>query len=155
MAKQHHYQLTTVWTGNLGQHTQDYRAYSRNHDYRIDGKPVLAASSDPAFRGDPKRHNPEDLLLAAVSGCHMLWYLHLCAEAGIAVQSYEDQAEGTMLLEADGRGYFSAITLKPQILLAKGDIAQAEALHAQAHHYCFIANSLNFEVQCHSQIRLA
>lgn len=143
----HDYAATVRWTGNQGTGTSGYKAYSRDHDIAVPGKPVIAGSSDPAFRGDPARHNPEDLLVASVSACHMLWYLHLCATAGIAVTAYDDAASGTMAEDATGGGRFTAAILRPRITVAPGsDVARAVALHHEAHEKCFIANSVNFPV---------
>lgn len=144
--KQHHYQVALAWTGNKGTGTSGYAAYARDHELRFEGKPALPASSDPAFRGDPKRYNPEELLVASLSSCHMLWYLHLCAVNGIVVTDYADQAEGVMAQTADGAGQFTRVTLKPVVTIAMGDAAKAEALHEQAGKMCFIARSVNFPV---------
>ena len=149
MAKQHHYDVTVTWTGNQGTGTSTYRAYARDHEITVAGKPPVPGSADPAFRGDRTRYNPEDLLVASLSGCHMLWYLHLCAVGGITVTGYVDHAAGTMAEDADGSGLFTQVTLRPEIALAPGaDLAKARALHAEAHHKCFIANSVNFPVAC-------
>lgn len=147
MAREHNYAATITWTGNQGSGTSGYRAYSRNHDIAVAGKPVIAGSSDPAFRGDPTRHNPEDLLIGSVSACHMLWYLHLCSAAGIVVTAYEDPASGTMSEAPDGSGRFVEIVLRPQVTLSHGDPAEAESLHHKAHELCFIANSVNFPIR--------
>jgi organic hydroperoxide reductase OsmC/OhrA len=153
--RRHTYATRTEWTGNLGRGTADYRAYARDHVVTAAGKPELKGSSDPAFRGDATRWNPEDLLLAALSSCHMLWYLHLCAEAQIAVLAYHDDAVGTMLEDAGG-GRFTGAVLRPVATLAAGaDALRAEALHAQAHRLCFIANSVNFPVTIEPTLRLA
>jgi organic hydroperoxide reductase OsmC/OhrA len=145
-----------TWTGNLGQGTSSYRAYSRNHEIAAAGKPVLPGSSDPTFRGDPDRYNPEEFLVSSLSTCHMLWYLHLCAEAKIVVVEYVDEASGVMTERSDGGGRFTEVTLKPHVVIASGgDLARAEALHERAHHLCFIANSVNFPVRCDPRIRIA
>ncbi len=144
----HRYQTVVEWTGNRGQGTTDYRAYSRDHLISAPGRPPLAGSSDPAFRGDATRYNPEDLLVASLSSCHMLWYLHLCSVAGIAVLAYRDEAEGTMVEDAGGGGRFAAAVLRPMAMLAPGsDVERALALHEEAHRLCFIANSVNFPVR--------
>ena len=141
--------MTVTWTGNTGTGTSGYRAYERAHDIEIIGKPAIPGSSDPAFRGDKQRHNPEEMLVASLSSCHMLWYLHLCSAEGIAVQAYQDVAEGVMSEDADGGGRFKEVVLQPEItLLADADRARAEALHEAAHDKCFIANSGNFPVRC-------
>jgi len=149
MAKEHQYGVTVTWTGNQGTGTSSYRAYARDHEIAANGKPPIAASSDPAFRGDKVRYNPEDMLVASLSSCHMLWYLHLCAVGGIVVTRYADRAEGTMAEDASGGGRFTCVTLRPEIAVAPGaDLAKARALHDEAHHKCFIANSVNFPVAC-------
>lgn len=154
--KQHRYSVHVTWTGNLGQGTSSYRAYSRNHEIAAAGKPVLPGSSDPTFRGDPDRYNPEEFLVSSLSTCHMLWYLHLCAEAKIVVVEYVDEASGVMTERSDGGGRFTEVTLKPHVVIASGgDLARAEALHERAHHLCFIANSVNFPVRCEPRLRIA
>jgi organic hydroperoxide reductase OsmC/OhrA len=152
MHQEHHYSAKIVWTGNLGKGTADYRAYKRDHEIRSPRKTVIAGSSDPNFRGDPARYNPEELLVSSLSACHMLWYLHLCSDAGIVVESYEDEAEGIMETSPDGGGRFIRVTLHPNVCLA-GSVAQAEALHHRAHELCFIANSVNFPVEHEATIR--
>jgi organic hydroperoxide reductase OsmC/OhrA len=153
--KEHRYSVEVKWTGNLGQGTAGYRAYSRDHEIRAAGKPALAGSSDPSFRGHPGRYNPEDLLVSSLSACHMLWYLHLCAQANIIVVDYLDQASGLMAETQDGGGRFKEVVLRPQVaILAGGDPELARQLHERAHHLCFIANSVNFPVRCEPQIRI-
>jgi organic hydroperoxide reductase OsmC/OhrA len=145
--KAHHYAVQVNWTGNEGTGTSSYRGYSRSHAIHADGKPSIEGSSDPSFRGDPKRWNPEELLLASLSACHKLWYLGLCAESGIVVLEYEDKAEGTMVEESNGAGQFTSVVLRPKVTLAPGsDIEDAHALHKTAHEKCFIARSVNFPV---------
>lgn len=152
-SKTHHYHADVVWTGNTGQGTANCRAYQRSHDSSAPNKPPIPGSSDPAFRGDATRYNPEELLVMSVSSCHMLWYLHLCAEAGVVVQRYVDRAEGVMIQTADGGGRFESITLRPEIAIApESDLALAHTLHDRAHHLCFIANSVNFPVHCRPEI---
>lgn len=152
MNHQHHYRVDVEWTGNLGSGTDGYRSYSRDHVIRIDGKPAIAGSSDPTFRGDAARHNPEDMLMAALSTCHMLSYLHMATVAGVVVTAYADAAEGTMATEGDG-GRFTEVVLHPTVTIsAASDPAKAEAAHETAHHACFIANSVNFPVRCEPRI---
>jgi organic hydroperoxide reductase OsmC/OhrA len=119
------------------------------------GKPDLPASSDPNFRGNPACYNPEELLVAALSSCHMLWYLHLCSAAGIVVTAYHDEAEGDLLDEGMKGGRFERVTLRPRITIAAGDPDKARALHRDAHRLCFIASSVNFPVACEPAISLA
>jgi organic hydroperoxide reductase OsmC/OhrA len=152
--KEHHYAISVKWTGNLGSGTSGYRDYRRDHEIAATGKPAIPGSSDPVFRGDASRYNPEDLLVASLSACHMLWYLHLCADAGIRVTEYQDDATGRMVETADGGGRFAEVTLQPQITVSRGaDRELAMRLHDRAHHLCFIANSVNFPVTCRPEIR--
>jgi Predicted redox protein, regulator of disulfide bond formation len=152
----HTYESTITWTGNRGRGTCGYRDYDRDALIEVAGKPSMAASSDPLFRGDRQRHNPEDLLVASLALCHMLWYLHLCAEAGVRVTAYRDQAAGTMVEEADTGGRFSEVTLRPQVTIdGDSDLDMARRLHADAHRKCFIANSVNFPVHHDPCIRFA
>jgi len=143
----HHYRLAVEWTGNRGTGTSGYRDYERSHVIRADGKPDIAGSSDPAFRGDAARWNPEELLLASASACHKLWYLHLCADAGIVVTAYVDHAEAT--LNGDR---FERIVLRPHVTISAGDRELAARLHHQAHEECYIAKSVNFPIDCEPSI---
>ena len=153
MAREHHYAVTVRWTGNSGTGTSGYRNYERAHEIAVEGKATIAASSDPAFRGDPARWNPEELLLAALSSCHQLAYLHLCAVAGVVVADYTDRAEGTMAETPDGAGQFTHVLLRPRVTIAAGsDAAKALALHHEAHEKCFIARSVNFSVEHEAEI---
>ena len=152
--KQHHYSVEVRWTGNLGEGTRGYKSYARTHDISSGQKPTIPGSSDPAFRGDADRWNPEDLMVAAVSACHKLWYLHLCAVAGVNVVGYVDHAEGTMIEDAARGGYFSGVTLRPEVTVtADSNTEKAAALHHDAHEKCFIANSVNFPIACEPSIR--
>lgn len=153
MSKQHSYKATVTWTGNRGEGTANYRAYGRDHEIAVHGKPVLPGSADAAFRGDAGRWNPEDSLLGAISACHMLWVLHLASEAGWVVETYEDRAEATMQMNPDGSGQFTSATLHPQVTISKGDPGQSEDIHHRAHEMCFIARSLNFPVHCQAQVQ--
>ena len=149
---QHEYRAAIAWTGNKGSGTSTYQGYSRDHVIGSECKPSIAGSSDPAFRGDPARYSPEDLLVASLSACHMLWYLHLCATNRVNVVAYEDQASGRMEVGADGSGRFTKVTLRPSVRITPdSDPVRARALHAEAHRYCFIANSVNFPVEIEAQ----
>lgn len=151
-AKEHRYQVNTVWSGAAQGPTRDYKSYSREHRIEIAGKPAIEGSADPGFRGDPTRHNPEEMLVAALSSCHMLWYLHLCAVKGVLVTSYTDTAQGLMI-EEPHNGRFREVVLRPTVTIAgASDPAIAEALHEPAHGECFIANSVNFPVRCEPTI---
>lgn len=144
---QHHYQLQVQWTGNRGTGTSSYRAYGRDHVIRAEGLPDLAGTADPTFHGDPDRWNPEQLLLAALSQCHMLSYLHLAVKSGITVTSYSDAAEGTLHLNRDGSGEFTEVVLSPIVVIRdRTDADVAQALHVAANRLCFIARSVNFPV---------
>jgi len=147
--RQHTYRTTLEWIGNKGTGTSDYGAYARDHTIRAGSKPALPGSSDPAFRGDAARWNPEELLVAALSACHQLSYLHLCATHGIVVTAYRDEAEGVMAENAEGGGRFTRVVLRPQVLVRAGDdLGLAERLHHDAHERCFIASSVKFQVAC-------
>lgn len=148
MSGTHCYTAQLIWTGNTGTGTSGYTAYSRNHTIHFSGKPELRCSSDPVFRGDSSCYNPEEMLLASLSGCHMLWFLHLCADAGICVVAYSDDPVGVLTLTAKNGGHFSEVTLHPKVTITDASrIAETNALHATAHTHCFIANSMNFPVR--------
>jgi organic hydroperoxide reductase OsmC/OhrA len=163
--REHRYSITVTWTGNLGSGTSSYGAYSRDHEIAADSKPTvhrppIYGSADPEFRGDRSRWNPEELLVASLSTCHQLWYLHLAADAGIVVTGYVDRAEGLMEELDDGSGHFVHVVLHPSVTIAAGgDVARtkehAMALHHTAHKKCFIANSVNFPVTCEPSITVA
>jgi len=144
---EHHYALTIEWTGNLGTGTSGYRDYTRNHTISVENKPELLGSSDPHFRGDKTRHNPEDMLVAALSSCHMLSYLHLCAVNKVVVLEYKDNATGTMKENPDGSGQFTEVTLHPEVKVKDASMIEtANHLHEKASQLCFIARSVNFPV---------
>jgi organic hydroperoxide reductase OsmC/OhrA len=150
----HSYHVRTTWTGNRGEGTAGYRGYDRDHEVTAgqDGDAArpepIAGSSDPSFRGDPARWNPEQLLTASLSQCHMLWYLHLCAVAGVVVTGYTDEAQGSMLEAADGGGRFTEVVLRPRVTVSSPDVIEkAVSLHEQASQKCFIVNSVNFPVR--------
>lgn len=149
--KTHFYQPEVTWTGNTGQGTVGYQSYDRSHEILVAGKPVIFGSSDPNFRGDKTKHNPEELLVASLSACHshMLWYLHLCSNAQVSVTRYIDSPVGKMIETQDGGGRFAEVILKPLVTVKDSrDLSMAEQLHEKAHHLCFIANSMNFPVLC-------
>ncbi len=144
----HVYEAKVTWTGNRGEGTSHYRAFSRDCEIACEGKPVIKGSSDPNYLGDATRHNPEDLLLGSLSVCHMLWYLHLCAVNKVVVTDYEDHPKGVMEVVPDSPGRFTEVTLRPRVTIRPGsDAARAEHLHATASAKCFIANSVNFPVK--------
>jgi organic hydroperoxide reductase OsmC/OhrA len=146
--KTHTYGAYVHWAAGDGEGTKTYRSYSRDHTIGAGGKPAIPASSDPAFRGDAARYNPEELLLASLSSCHMLWYLHLCSVNGVTVVEYTDDATGTMDESGDGSGQFVGVDLRPVVTIAgPGKNAKALALHDEAHRLCFIARSVNFPVR--------
>lgn len=145
----HEYTAQIEWTGNRGQGTRTYKHYDRNWSVMTSGKPPIACSNDPLLGGDPTLHNPEDLLLASLSACHMLWYLHYASVAGIVVLGYSDTPIGVGESMPDGAGRFVNATLRPHITLAPGaDTAAADALHGDIHKVCFIARSVSFPVRC-------
>ncbi|UOE45718.1 OsmC family protein [Agromyces larvae] len=148
MTREHHYELGLDWVGDLGRGTADYRAYSRDHVITAPGLPQLPGSSDPSFRGDPTRWNPEQLLVASLAQCHLLWYLHLASRAGVVVVGYQDAPTGVMVEETDGSGRFASVTLRPRVTVAPGsDPGVAQRLHAQVGEFCFIARSVAFQVR--------
>ena len=147
MSKEHHYKTNIEWTGNRGEGTKSYNAYDRDHRVTALNKPAIDASSDPAFMGDASKYNPEELLLASLSSCHMLWYLHLCSDNGIIVVDYKDEATGSML-ETNTGGHFTEVVLHPVVTITdKTKIEKANELHSEANKHCFIANSCNFPVK--------
>jgi organic hydroperoxide reductase OsmC/OhrA len=154
-SKTHLYNTTVRWTGNRGEGTETYRSYDRDHDIVSPGRPTLRGTSDTAFNGDPSRWNPELLLLASVSECHMLWFLQLASMRGVVVNGYEDAAEGRMAEEHDG-GRFVDVLLRPTVTVTDASMAEiAQRLHEEASTRCFIANSLNFEVRHEPRTRVA
>ncbi len=148
MSKRHNYSIHISWTGNMGSGTSSYTSYERSHNISTANKINIECSSDPSFRGDASKYNPEELFLASISSCHMLWYLHLCSEAGVVVTKYIDQATATMTEEAGGAGQFTEVVLHPQVSVADSSmILLAEEQHQKANAMCFIARSLNFPVK--------
>lgn len=146
--KNHHYKTTIQWTGNKGTGTSGYRDYERSHTISVENKTTIDGSSDPAFRGDKTKHNPEEMFLSSLSSCHMLWYLHFCSEAGIIVTDYQDEATGIMAETPNGSGHFTEVTLHPTIYVMDDSmIEKAKELHHKASEFCFIANSVNFPVK--------
>ena len=155
MTAEHRYELTTSWTGNRGSGTTGYRDYDRAVSVEVAGKPVLLGSADSPFRGDPTRWNPEDLLLAALSQCHLLSYLHACVTRGVVVTEYTDQASGVMVTRGNG-GAFREVVLRPRITVRETSMVDdAIAAHHDAHDWCFIANSVNFEVHVEPEVAVA
>ena len=160
VAREHRYGVTVRWTGNTGAGTATYRGYERRHEIVATdrpAKPPIPGSSDPAFRGDAARWNPEELLVASLSACHQLWYLHLCADAGVVVTDYTDHAEGVMAEDGGtGGGRFVSVVLRPVVTVAPGsDVARARALHGRAHALCYIASSVSFPVTHEPEVRVA
>ena len=146
-SKHHHYTLAVEWTGNNGIGTENYEVYSRSHSIQSADKPIIAASSDAAFRGDDTKYNPEELFVASLSSCHMLWYLHLCADNDIVVHTYNDKPEGTLVEPKNAPGHFASVTLNPKVMVSESwMLEKAHMLHEEAHKKCFIANSCNFPI---------
>lgn len=143
---EHNYAIDLEWTGNRGTGTSDYKSYGRDHVVRTEGAHEISGSSDRAFRGDPDRWNPEEMLLAALSQCHLLSYLHVAATNGIVVVGYTDAATGVMEQTHDGGGHFTSATLRPVVTIAAGDPELATSLHEEASRMCFVASSVNFPV---------
>jgi organic hydroperoxide reductase OsmC/OhrA len=147
MAKLHDFVSTIVWTGNRGEGTRTYKGYDRTWDIALPGKDIIHCSNDPLLGGDPTKMNPEDLLISALSACHMLWYLHLASKAGIVVTGYSDHPVGHGETLPNGAGRFLSAVLRPAISVQVGaDLALAAALHQKVHAFCFIARSVNFPV---------
>jgi len=156
MFGEHRYGLRTTWTGDRGTGTSGYRDYDRSVTIEIEGKPDLLASSDKPFRGDPSRWNPEDLLLAALSECHLLSYLHACVQAGVVIVGYRDDATGVMVEDGRGGGAFREVVLRPHVVVADETMVDAAtSAHAQAQEWCFIANSVNFPVRHEPTVAVA
>ncbi|MGO2658830.1 OsmC family protein [Mycetocola reblochoni] len=148
MSRSHHYAVAVEWKGNRGSGTSGYRDYGRELLLTADGKPPIPSSADRAFHGDPARWNPEELLLAALSECHLLSYLHAATRRGVVVVSYTDAARATMLTEPDGTGRVTEAVLRPTVTVAAASMAAAAAeAHADANRMCFIANSVAFPVR--------
>lgn len=154
MHLEHHFATTLEWTGNRGSGTSDYKSYGRDHVVSAVGKHSIEGSSDRVFRGDVDRWNPEEMLIAALSQCHLLSYLHVAASNGIVVVEYTDAATGTMEQTAQGGGRFTSVTLRPRVVIASGDVGVARALHADASEKCFIAASVNFPVRHEPSVEL-
>lgn len=154
--KQHVYASHIRWTGNTGQGTAHYRAYTRDWDIAVPGKPPIPCSNDPMLGGNPGLMNPEDLLLSALSACHMLWYLHLASDAGIVVTAYDDTPEGLAELAPDGAARFVSAVLRPRITVMPGaDLSLAHEIHSRIHSVCFIARSVNFPIRIEAEITFA
>lgn len=154
--KEHKYQAEIKWTGNLGKGTSSYREYERNYSIQIEGKEIIEGSSDPAFKGDPSKHNPEDLFLSSISSCHMLWFLHLCSVEKVIVTNYVDRAEGIMMENKNGSGFFKEVTLKPEVTVLKERMVEKlDSLHSEANKMCFIANSCNFPIHHNASSQIA
>ncbi len=150
----HKYNVNIQWTGNKGSGTKSYTAYERSHSISVENKKRIECSSDPSFRGDASKYNSEELFLASISACHMLWYLHLCADNSITVMNYSDNAKGTMEQDASG-GKFVEVVLKPLVEIKEaGKIMLAIELHKQAHAHCYIARSCNFPILHQPEINI-
>lgn len=148
MSRAHRYEATTVWNGDRGHGTADYRAYDRLYDTSSGERPTIQGSSDPVFRGDETRWNPELLLVAALSQCHLLSYLHRCAISGVVVTSYADSAVGVMVEDGDDGGRFQEVVLRPVVTVSDAAMVErATRLHEEAAARCFIASSVNFPVR--------
>lgn len=155
MNESHEYKATIKWTGNKGTGTDNYRNYSRNHQIIIENKLNISASSDSKFLGDKTKHNPEDLLISSISSCHMLWYLHLCSEAGVIVINYIDNATGTMVESSQSGGQFTEVILNPVVTVTEANMVnRAIELHKKANKLCFISNSVNFPVRHNCKVKI-
>lgn len=155
MSKHHWYKARISWSAIEGEGTSSYRAYSRDHSITVDHKTIIEASSDPSFLGNPTLHNPEELFLASLSSCHMLWFLHLCSTNNVIILSYEDQAEGVMVEEKNGQGRFIEVTLNPKVTVKEERMAsKVDSIHFKANQMCFIANSCNFPIKHVSEVEI-
>lgn len=155
MAQEHDYTARVIWTGNRGEGTAHYKGYDRTWNIETPGKPVIHCSNDPLLGGDPNLHNPEDMLIAALSACHMLWFLHLASDAGIVVHAYQDDPLAVGETDANGASRFLRATLRPSISVPSGtDLKRANALHDEIHKTCFIARSVNFPVTYEARYRI-
>jgi organic hydroperoxide reductase OsmC/OhrA len=152
--RSHEYRAHLQWDGNLGEGTSSYASYGRQYRVLVDGKPEIQGSANPVFRGDGARHDPEDLFLAAISSCHMLSYLALCARHGVRVVAYEDRASGTLELDGSGGGRFREVILRPEVTISAGDVTRATQLHDTAHEQCFIASSCSVPIHHEPVIRV-
>lgn len=148
-SREHEYASRIIWTGNTGEGNRTYRGYMRTWDLSAPGKPTVACSNDPLLGGDASKYNPEDMLLSALSACHMLWYLHLASDAGVVVHGYQDDPVGIGETSPDGAGRFIRAVLRPTIELEEGcDTARADRIHDEIHKFCFIARSVSFPISC-------
>ncbi|WP_420552170.1 OsmC family protein [Tenacibaculum aiptasiae] len=148
MKNEYKYTATINWTGNKGEGTLNYKSYEKSYTINISDKPQILGSSDVAFKGDGKKHNPEELLVTAIASCHMLWYLHLCSEENVIITAYKDAVSGVMEIDKKGKGCFSKVTLNPTVTVLEASMKEkAIALHEKANEYCFIANSVNFIIE--------
>ncbi|MDQ3063409.1 MAG: OsmC family protein [Acidobacteriota bacterium] len=153
MSKEHIYKVQVVWAGNEGEGTKSYTAYSQAHEISREGKEIILGSADPIYCGGASRYNLKELIVAAHAGCHMLRYLHLCADAGVVVVDYTDEASGKLIVAADGNGKITEVTINPRVTVtSKSDAELAKELHDKAHEFCFIANSMNFPVMFNPEI---
>lgn len=142
----HSYRLDLAWTGNLSTGTSGYREYSRDVLARSAGMPDLELSADRPFRGDPSRWNPEVLLLAALSECHLLSLLHVAVTHAVTVTAYTDAPQAWLEQEGIG-GHFSRALLRPRVTITDpAHRVLMPQLHEEAARACFIASSVNFPV---------
>jgi organic hydroperoxide reductase OsmC/OhrA len=155
MNADHRFVASLVWTGDRGSGTSATRAYGRDHVVSVPGKPDLHASAARVFHGDAGRWNPEEQLIAALAGCHLMSYLYVAVANGIVVTAYEDAAEGIFMTTPDGGGRFTEVVLRPVVTIREGDPELAQALHAEANRLCFIASSVNFPVRHEPTTRVA
>lgn len=139
------------WTRGRNEKFSDNK-YSRAHTWRFDGGATVAASPSPHSVPPPysaaENVDPEEAFVAAIASCHMLFFLHFAAKAGLVVESYADSAAGVLEADARGRMAITKITLRPQIKFKEDAPPRQDldALHARAHRFCFLANSVRGEV---------
>ncbi len=153
MSKTHKFKASLVWKGNLGTGTSAYTEYSRDFDIIGEKNHIIEGSSDPIFLGDGKKYNPEEFLIQSLSSCHMLWYFHFCADNGVIVEKYSDDADGNIEIIEGGKGKFTLVTLRPNVIVRDSEmILKALELHDKAHEFCFISNSVNFPIICQPNV---
>ncbi|MEO9954951.1 OsmC family protein [Nonlabens sp.] len=148
MKSKFHFEVHTQWQ-------KDQFVNPKTHTSTIDGKESMNVSAAREFKGEPDKRNPEDLLLSALSSCHMMSYFYVCQQQGIEIIDYKDTAVGTLELRADSSGGFTAVQLNPVVTIKnKNQKTLAIRLHDKAHQLCFIANSVNFEISIQSEIKI-
>jgi organic hydroperoxide reductase OsmC/OhrA len=141
------HRVQTIWQRTSAEFT--YASYNRDYQWRFKDAVAVEASASPQYKGNPERPDPEDAFVAALSSCHMLSFLAVAAKRGFVVDRYEDSAVGFLEKNAQGRLAITRVELNPRIVFAgerQPDAESLRRLHDEAHHACFIANSVHTEV---------